>query len=148
MTRFRILGKHLTRDEIEELELLVHEVSGAEDETIVVNSIDDPDPEFDNEVVIILGTPATCSSSDLDADLMKVANGARRAIWVWPEGTQTVDLPIPVRNYCYSIVPWDSGKLRTVVADDDVLRFETPAGIPLPKVPTERNCVRDKAITK
>jgi hypothetical protein len=43
------------------------------------------------------------------------------------------------------VVSWNAKKLRAVAADDDETCFETPAGEPLPKTPTERNiCVEDK----
>lgn len=142
--RFTIFAKHLTRAEIEALEALVRAANCAGDETVIVDSIGDPDPDHDNEVVVLLGTAATCADAYLDADLAKVANGPRRAIWVWPEGIEEAALPKPAQYYSYSVIPWDSEKLRSVVADDDVLRFETAAGVPMPEVPTERNCVHDK----
>ena len=146
MTRFTIFAKNLTHAEIEALESLVREVICPGDEIVIEDFIGDPDPELD-EVVILLGTGATCADDDLDADLAKVANGSRRAIWVWPEGLQGAVLPRPAEKYTYSVIPWDSGKLHAVSADDDVTCRETPAGVPIPKVLTERNCVKEKATT-
>jgi hypothetical protein len=145
VARLTIFGKHLTQAEIEALKALLDEASRPVDEIIIVDSVGDPDPDLDDEVVVVLGTAATCADADLDADLAKVANGPRRAIWVWPEGTEAAALPQPAAKYSYSIIRWDSGKLRDVVADDDITCFETPAGVPIPKVPTERNCVEEKA---
>ena len=44
-----------------------------------------------------------------------------------------------------AIFRWSAGKLRAVMADDDVTYFEKPDGIPMPKVETERNlCVEEE----
>lgn len=145
MTRFTVYGKHLTRVELATLKSLAAEAAQAGDDVQVVTSIGEPDPSVANEVVLMLGTPATCESVDLTTDLEAVANGTRRTIWIWPDGSEAKELPASAGMYSYSAIPCDAKKLRAVAADDDVMYFETPSGGALPKANTERNiCVEEK----
>jgi hypothetical protein len=149
MTRFTIFGKLLTPAEISALKALLDQAGCPADEIAVVNAIDDPDPDVEDDVIVLLGTDATCADADLETNLARAANGARRAIWIWPTDAIAAELPAPAAKYSYSAVPWSAEKLRAVAADDDVTCFETPAGRPLPKVPTERNlCVEREAKAK
>ena len=146
MTRFTIFGKRLTPAEIEALKSLVDQLGCPADEIAVVNAVGEPDPDVEDDVILVLGTEATCADADMETNLAKAANGARRAIWIWPKDAEGVELPAAAAKYSYSAIPWSAEKLRAVAADDDVTCFETPAGEPLPPVPTERNvCVEDKA---
>jgi hypothetical protein len=111
--------------------------------------VGDPDSNVDDEVILVLGTAPICADAETEANLAKAANGARRAIWIWPQDSAAAELPPGAAKYSYSVIPWDSEKLRAVSADDDVTCFETPSGEPLPKVPTERNlCVEEKVKVK
>jgi hypothetical protein len=149
MTRFTILEKHLTPVEIEALKALVGQIVCPADEIVVVNAIGDPDPDVEDDVILVLGTDPTCADAEMETNLAKAAKGARRAIWIWPKDAGAVELPPPAKKYGYSVIPWSAEKLRAVAADDDVTCFETPAGKPLPKVQTERNlCVEEKAKPK
>jgi len=149
MTRFTIFGKLLTPAEIEALKALVDQLGCPADEIAVVNAVGDPDPDIDDDVILVLGTDATCADADLETNLKRAANGARRAIWIWPTDAGAAELPPPAAKYSYSAIPWSAEKLRAVAADDDVTCFETPGGKPLPKVSTERNlCVEEKAKAK
>lgn len=149
MKRFTIFGKLLTRAEIEAVKTLLDQAGCFADEIAVVNVVDDPDPDVDDEVILVLGTDATCADADMETNLAKAAaNGARRAIWIWPKDAKAVELPAGAAKYSYSVIPWSPEKLRAVAADDDVLCFETPAGAPIPKVPTERNCVKEMETAK
>jgi len=149
MARFTIFGKQLTEAEIEALKTLAEEAGGHAEEIEMLTEIGGPEPEAEDSLILMLGTPATCGDVDLEANLAKAANGARRAIWIWPETGDPTRLPPPAAKYCYSVIPWNAEKLRAVAADDDITCFETPTGEPLPKVPTERNlCVEEKATGK
>src|SRR5689334_11627270 len=121
MTRFTIFGKELTPAEIEELKALVDQVGCPGDEIAVVNAVGDPDPDVEDDVILVLGTDATCADADLDTNLAKAANGARRAIWIWPKDAEAAELPPPAAKYSYSAIPWSAEKLRAVAADDDVM---------------------------
>lgn len=150
MRRIRILGKTLSKNEITAVTELAMEAGCSPQEIDVVSSIVDPVPDCDDEIVLILMSPATCSDPTLDEELAKTQNGGRRAICIWPkEGGVRVEPPSAAKKYSYSIIPWKADKLHAVAADDDILCFETPAGEPLPKVKTERNlCIDEKAKPK
>jgi len=149
MTRFTLLAKQLTEVEIGALKELVADAGCSADKIAVVNAVGDPDPDIEDEVILVLGTAAASADAELESNLAKAANGAGRAIWVWPQDSTVSALPAAAGKYCYSVIPWSSDKLSAVSADDDVTCFETPSGEPLPKVPTERNvCVEVKAKAK
>src|SRR5271170_2826311 len=121
MTRFTILGKCLTEAEIEELKALLCQIGCPFDEIVVVDAVDDPDPDVEDDIILVLGTDATCADADMETNLAKAAaNGARRAIWIWPKDAKAVELPASAKNYSYSVIPWSPEKLRAVAADDDV----------------------------
>jgi hypothetical protein len=150
MRRIRILSKALSKDELAAVADLAAEAGCSPEEIEVVPSIGDPVPDCDDEIVLVLMSPAMCSDPSLQDELAKTPNGGRRPICIWPEeGEMPVEPPSASKKYAYSIIRWDADKLRSVVADDDVLCFETAAGEPLPKVETERNlCVGEKAKPK
>ena len=146
MTQFTLFGKQLTDAEIDALKALVAEAGCPADEIAVVDAVSDPDPDVEDQVILVLGTAATCADADMETNLAKAANGGRRAIWIWPRDAEAAPLPAAAAKYSYSVIPWSAEKLGAVSADDDVTCFETPSGKPLPKVPTERNvCVEEKA---
>jgi hypothetical protein len=129
---------------------LAAEAGCSREEIEVIPSIGDPIPDCDDEIVLVLISPATCADPDLEEELKKTPNGGRRAICIWPrEGDIPAEPPSAANKYGYSIIPWNADKLRAVAADDDALCFETPTGAPLPKVEMEHNlCVDEKAKPK
>jgi|SRR6266568_2812952 len=143
MRRVKILGKALSEVEIAAAVGLANEAGCTDSELEIVASIGDPVEDCDDEIVLVVMTPATCADADLDEELAKTPNGGRRAICIWPgEGDVPTEHPPAAKKYGYSIIPWDADKLRAVAADDDVFYFETPSGEALPAVETERNlCV-------
>jgi hypothetical protein len=142
MARIKILGKMLTDEEVEALKALGAEAGCEAGDIEVVESVGEPDPDCEDEIIFVLATPRTCADPDLEQELAKIPNGGRRTICIWPKGSQPFELPPATTKYSYSIVPWSVEKLRVVVADDDITCFESPTGQPLPKARTERNlCV-------
>lgn len=144
MTRVKIYGKPLRHSETAALRKLVEEAACGDGEVVVVDAVEAQPQSDSDSVVLVLGTPAGCTDSELEANLMLAHRTGQRVIWVWPESAESAELPPPAAKYCYSYVPWDTRKLAAVVADDDVTCFETPSGEKVPKVPTERNlCVEE-----
>jgi hypothetical protein len=143
MRRIKILGRALSDVEATAAADLAREAGFTAAEIDVTGSVGDPIPDCDDEIVLVVMTPATCADAGLEEELAKTQNGGRRAICVWPvEGNVPPEHPPAAKKYGYSIIPWDANKLRAVAADDDVFYFETPAGEPLPTLETERNlCV-------
>lgn len=144
MTRVKIYGKPLRHSETEALKKLVEEAACSDGKAVVLDSVEAQPQSDADSVVLVLGTPASCGDSDLEANLMRAHQTGQRVIWVWPESAEPTELPLPAAKYCYSYVPWDARKLAAVIADDDVACFETATGEKIPQVPTERNlCVDD-----
>ncbi len=144
MSDIKILGKTLKAEEVEALTGLATEAGCDVHDIEVVESVGEPDPDCDDEILLILATPATCSQPDLEKDMAKAMNGARRVIWVWPKDGEAAEVPEATKKYSYSIIPWNAEKLSAVAANDDVTCFELPTGQPLPKEKTERNlCVEE-----
>lgn len=144
MVRFSIFGKNLTPSEIEAVQALIKAAAENTAEVEVVTEVGSPDPDAENDVIVVLGTPKVCADAELENDFVKAANGPRRAIWVWPEGSDATAVPPGAEKYCYSYVSWNAQKLCAAAADDDVTYFETGGGAPVPKVDTERNlCVAE-----
>lgn len=143
MRRIKIIGKALSEVEAAAAADLAAEAGFAAKEIELTGSVGDPVPDCDDEMVLVVMTPATCADVSLEEELAKTQNGGRRAICVWPvEGDVPSEHPPAAKKYGYSIIPWDADKLRAVTADDDVFYFETSTGEPLPTVETERNlCV-------
>jgi hypothetical protein len=145
MSRIKILGKVLNNQDIAALKALATEAGCEAKELEVIDSIGEPDPVCEDEVVLVLATSDTCSSPDLEEELAKTPNGGRRVICIWPKSTHGDALPEATKKYSYSIIPWSSQKLSVVLADDDVTFFERADGTALPKVKTDRNlCVDEK----
>jgi hypothetical protein len=143
MRRLKILNRTLSDAEATAAADLAKNAGFTVEEIEVAASVGDPVPEVDDEIVLVVMTPATCADASLDEELAKAQNGGRRAICIWPvEGDIPPEHPPAAKKYGYSIIPWDVDKFRAVAADDDVFYFETPAGEPLPTVESERNlCV-------
>lgn len=150
MRRFKILKKGLSRKEVKEMNALAVDAGFKPDEVEIVDSVGEPDATCDDEIILVLASPATCADPELESELAAAQRGGRRAICVWPkEGVTVPEPPVATKKYAYSIIRWDADKLRVVAADDDELCFETPDGQPLPVPKTERNlCVDEKAKPK
>jgi hypothetical protein len=148
LTRIKIFARKLTEAETETVAVLAADAGCLADQIEVITSMGNPDPDSEDEVILLLGTPNTCADPDLENDLAQALKGNHRVIWIWPKDAETAALPGAAAKYSYSVIPWNAEKLSAVVADDDVLCFESPSGDPLPKVTTERNlCVDEKATT-
>jgi hypothetical protein len=146
VTRVKIFGRKLTEAEVHAVKALADEAGCLADQIEVMASIGEPDPDGEDEVILMLATPDTCADADLEKDLARALNGGRRVIWIWPKEGEKAELPAAAAKYSYSAISWNAEKLRIVAAADDVMCFESPIGEPLPKVPTERNlCVDEKA---
>jgi hypothetical protein len=147
MRRITILGRNLTDEEIEQIKRLAEDAGMAGDEIEVVEAVDEPDPDCEDEIVVILASADTCTDPALEADLATTQRGGRRAICVWPEDAAPDAQPSDAMNkYAYSIIGPDAEKFRVVVTEEDQHCFEGPNGQPLPKPKTERNlCVDEKA---
>lgn len=143
MRRIKILAKALTEAELAAAIGLAKESGCSAAELETVTTIGDPVENCDDEIVLVVMTPATCADTALEEELANTPNGGRRAICIWPgDGNIPAEHPPAAKKYGYSIIPWDADKLRAVAADDDVFYFETAGGEALPPVDTERNlCV-------
>ena len=106
-----------------------------------------PHPDCEDEIVLILASPETCADPALETDLAATQRGGRRAICVWPQDAAAGAQPPDAMNkYAYSIIRFDTERLRVVATEEDQHCFEAPNGQPLPKPKTERNlCVDEKA---
>ena len=147
MRHITILGRNLKDEEIEQIKRLAEEAGMTGDEIEVVDAVGEPDPDCEDEIVLILASAESCADTALEADLATTQRGGRRAICVWPEGMVADALPPDAMNkYAYSIIRFDAEKLRVVATEEDQHCFEAPNGQPLPKPKTERNlCVDEKA---
>ena len=144
MNDVKIFGKSLTKQDIEALTTLAVDAGCNSKDIAVVDSVGEPDAKGADEVILILGTPATCAQAGLETEMAKTMNGGRRAVWVWPKDAATAEVPEGCTKYAYSAVTWDAKKLAAVMADDDVICLELPNGQPMPKVKMEHNeCVQD-----
>lgn len=145
MRKIKLLAKGLTSAEIDAATKLAIEGGCSADEIEVVDGVGEPDPAYDEELVLVVMTPAVCADPDVETELKKTPNGGRRVICVWPEGAEAGQPPpAAAANYAYSIIPWKSEKFSAVAADDDVMCFETATGTALPKVKMEHNCCVDE----
>lgn len=146
MQKIKLLTKWLTKKDIDAAMTLLAEGGCDAGGIETVAEIGAPDPACDDELVVLIMVPAVCDDPSIETELKKTPNGGRRAICIWPEGTPgTAQPPVAASNYAYSIIPWSAGKFCAVAADDDVMCFETPDGIPMPKVKMEHNiCVEEK----
>lgn len=150
MRRIKVLGKRLTGDDVDAIVKLLGEADCSTSEIEVVESLGEPTPDCDDEIVVVVLSEPACADPDLGTELEKTPNGGRRAICVWPsDADAAAKEPEAVGKYAYSIITWSAEKLRAALADDDDFIFETPSGSPRPQVDTERNlCVDEKAKAK
>lgn len=144
VTNFKIFGKNLTTQETSDLTVLVEEALGHEAQIEILDLIGSADPTCDDEIIFALMSPPVCGDPDLEKNLASAQNGGRRVICIWPKDQATVDLPLATKKYAYSVISWDANKLSTVIADDDIMCFESSVGEPLAKVEVERNMCVDE----
>ena len=146
MRRIRILGRNLSKEAVAAMKRLAAEVAQPGDKVEVIDAVGEPDPDCDDEIVLISASPETCADPALEGDLKTTQRGGRRAICVWPEHSGAGPQPTEAMlNHAYSIIQFEAGRCRTVVDEEDQHIFETPDGQPLPKPETERNlCVDEK----
>jgi hypothetical protein len=147
MRKIKLLSKGLTQAEIDAAMKLAIAGGCSVEELEVVGKVGEPDPDCDEELVLVVMTPGVCADPDVETELKKTPNGGRRTICVWPESAEANQQPpAAVAKYAYSIIPWKPTKFSAVAADDDVMFFETPDGTPLPKVKMDHNeCVEEPA---
>jgi hypothetical protein len=150
MRRFKILKKGLSSKEVKAMNALAVDAGFKTDEIEMVDSVGEPDAACDDEIILVLASPATCADPELESELAAAQRGGRRTICVWPEeGAAAPEPPDAAKKYAYSIIRWDADKLRVVAVDDDELCFGSQDGQPLPVPKTERNlCVDEKAKPK
>src|SRR5262249_25744025 len=140
MRRVTILGRNLKDDEIQQIKRLAEDAGVPADEIELVDAVGEPDPDYEDEIVLIVASPETCADPALETDLATTQRGGRRAICIWPEGAAADAQPTDGMNkYAYSIIRFDAEQFRVVVTEEDQLCFEAPNGQPLPKPKTERN---------
>jgi hypothetical protein len=145
MRKIELLTLGLTKAEIEAAKQLSVEAGFTPDEIEAVPKLGEPDPDCDDELVLVVMTAPLCADAGLETELKKTPNGGRRAICVWPKAAaEKQQPPAAASNYAYSIIPWDADKFRAVAADDDVLYFEFPDGEAMPPVKMEHNCCVDE----
>ena len=145
LMRIKIFGRTLREADAGPVGALVTDAGCPAEQIEIITEMGEPDPDCEDEVVLLLGTPETCADPHLEKVLAQAVKGGLRVIWVWPKDAGTAALPAAAAKYSYSVIPWDAEKLRAVIADDDVMCFESPIGESLPKVLTERNlCVDEK----
>ena len=147
MRRITILGRSLKDAEVEQIKRLAEDAGMTGDKIEPVDAVGEPDPDCEDEIVLILASPETCADPALEIDLATTQRGGRRAICVWPPDAAPGVQPSDAMNkYAYSIIRFDAEKLRVVTTEEDQHCFEAPNGQPLPKPETERNlCVDEKA---
>ena len=144
MTKISIYRSKSAPEDLKKLADLAHAAGHDPNSNEIVDQIGEPSENCEDEVILVLATSDNCKDPGFETALSRVPNGGRRAVCVWQEGAQEFELPTAAKNFAYSIVPWNPERLRVVLADDDIVCFESPTGAPLPKVPTERNlCVEE-----
>lgn len=145
MAKITIYAKGLKGAELDAMKKLVEE-EACDGKPQAVQAIGAADPEADDEVVLVLGTPTVCADSKLEDNLKKAVSNGQRVIWVWPEGGGDSEPPVSAKKYCYSYLPWDADKLTAVVTGESVMYFETATGRTVKAPDTERNmCVEEDA---
>jgi hypothetical protein len=150
MRRITILRRNLREErEIEQIKRLAEDVSMPGDEIELADAVGEPDPDCEDEIVLILASPQACNDPALEADLATTQRGGRRAICVWPEDAASDAKPSDAMSkYAYSIIRFGSERFHAIVKQEDEHCFEAPDGQPLPKPDTERNLCVDEEKAK
>lgn len=138
MPKFHIDGRALSEAEIDQVRAALV-AAGCDSEDIdVIRTVTKPTEKSDDEVFVCILSPAFLADAQLESILLQAIDGGRRVIAVWPKGSANLATPPAVLKYCYSVVPWDQERLREVLAQDDCICFQTPAGDPLDMPEPER----------
>jgi hypothetical protein len=139
VSQVHIFTKDLTQDEVQALILLLGAAGVPADEIVLLDEVEPPTDDCQEDVFVFLLTPETIASAAAQEAISTVPNGGRRAICVWPEGAADELPPPAAAKFSYSTVSWNAEHLRTAIADDDTTCFEKPSGEPIPPPETERN---------
>jgi hypothetical protein len=94
LTRIKIFGQALTAAEAEAVAGLVAEAGCGADQIDVITSIGKPDVDSEDEVILLLGTPKTCTDADLENDLAQALKSGSRVIWIWPKDAEAGTVPV------------------------------------------------------
>src|SRR5258708_6670812 len=107
MRKIKLLTKGLTQAEIDAAMKLALAGGCSAEEMEVVVEVGEPEPACDEELVLVVMTPAVCADPDVETELKKTPNGGRRAICVWPESAEAKQQPpAAAAKYAYSIIQW------------------------------------------
>jgi hypothetical protein len=144
MTKVLIYSRNLSPAEVDSLRHLLSKAGCNPARIEVIDLIEQPDDEADEEIIVCLLTPDLVSDPELEQGLLRGIDGGRRVIAIWQEGAPQTGAPASVLKYCYSIVPWDTDRVRAVMRDDDFICFETATGQPLEMPEPERRVCPEK----
>ena len=137
MAKIHIHRRNLSATDANNLRTLLVDAGCQNGEIDVIDHIDPPEEDSDQELVLTVLSPDVLTDPGLEASLLSTINGGRRAIGIWPKNSEQERIPAAVLKYCFSVVPWDSERIRAVVAGEDCICFETPHGEPLETPPEE-----------
>src|SRR5258708_5640351 len=99
MSCLKIFGKVLTKQQVEDLKGLLESAGCDPAQIEVLNAVGIPDPDCDDEVIIVMLTPAVCEADDLEKNVAQAQNGGRRVICIWPKDTAEVEAPPAAKKY-------------------------------------------------
>lgn len=139
MSKVHVFIEGLAQGEVEALMLLLGAAGVPADEIVLVDEVEPPTDDCQEDVFVFLLTSETIASAAAQEAIPKVPDGGRRAICVWPEGAADELPPPAAAKFSYSTVSWNAERLRIAIADDDTTCFEKPSGEPIPPPETERN---------
>jgi len=149
MARIQVYGPVLRKAESTDL-LDLLQGAGCEPGSVkFIDHIPDPIEGAEDVVLIVMLTPEVISDRNLEQQLAKATNGGRRVVCIWPPEASNEPAPASVEKYSYSLVSWNPDRLRSVLSDDDVICFETPAGNARPTPTTDRHiCAEENSAPK
>src|ERR1700674_3599036 len=79
MRRITILGRNLKDEEIEQIKRLAEGAGMTDDESELGDAVGEPDPDCEDEIVLIFASPKTCADPALEKDLATTQRGGRGA---------------------------------------------------------------------
>jgi len=139
MSKVHVFIKDLAQGEVDTLILLLEAAGVPADEIVLVDEVEPPTEDCQEDVFVFLLTPETIASAAAQEAISKVPNGGRRAICIWPDGAVDELPPPAATKFSYSTVSWNAERLRAAIADDDTTCFEKPSGETIVPPETERN---------
>jgi len=139
VSKVHVFIEGLAQDEIQALILLLEAAGVPSAEIVLVDEVEAPTDECQEDVFVFLLTPESIASAATQEAISKVPNGGRRAICIWPQDASDELPPPAAAKFSYSTVSWDAERLRAAIADDDTTCFEKPSGEPILPPETERN---------